>query len=401
MVKSFMNRSIKDSNIVLLEGVRTPFGSFGGSLKNLTATELGIIAAKGAIKKSGIPADRIDSIVFGNALQTSSDAIYLARHVGLGAGIPESAPALTVNRLCGSGFEAIIQAARTLILGEAEFVLAGGAESMSMAPHSSWGLRWGSKLKDDVMVDLLWASLYDPVAGLSMAQTAEKLAEERNINREEVDNYALLSQTRTQDAIRKGNFDEELLTVVDKKGTELLSTDEHPRSDTTIEALTNLKSYFMEEGTITAGNASGISDGAAAMIVTTAENAEKVNAKPLGRIIDWGISGCDPTLMGIGPVPASRKALERANLTLEEIDLIEVNEAFSPQYLAVEKELGLDRDKTNVNGGAIAIGHPLAATGSRLSLTLLYELRRRGLKRGLATACIGGGQGAAIILETT
>ena len=396
-----MNRSIKDSNIVLLEGVRTPFGSFGGSLKNLTATELGIIAAKGAIKKSGIPADRIDSIVFGNALQTSSDAIYLARHVGLGAGIPESAPALTVNRLCGSGFEAIIQAARTLILGEAEFVLAGGAESMSMAPHSSWGLRWGSKLKDDVMVDLLWASLYDPVAGLSMAQTAEKLAEERNINREEVDNYALLSQTRTQDAIRKGNFDEELLTVVDKKGIELLSTDEHPRSDTTIEALTNLRSYFKEEGTITAGNASGISDGAAAMIVTTAENAEKVNAKPLGRIIDWGISGCDPTLMGIGPVPASRKALERANLTLEEIDLIEVNEAFSPQYLAVEKELGLDRDKTNVNGGAIAIGHPLAATGSRLSLTLLYELRRRGLKRGLATACIGGGQGAAIILETT
>ena len=396
-----MNRSIKDSNIVLLEGVRTPFGSFGGSLKNLTATELGIIAAKGAIKKSGIPADRIDSIVFGNALQTSADAIYLARHVGLGAGIPESAPALTVNRLCGSGFEAIIQAARTLILGEAEFVLAGGAESMSMAPHSSWGLRWGSKLKDDVMVDLLWASLYDPVAGLSMAQTAEKLAEERNINREEVDNYSLLSQTRTQDAIRKGNFDEELVLVVDKKGIELLSTDEHPRSDTTIEALTNLRSYFKEEGTITAGNASGISDGAAAMIVTTAENAEKVNAKPLGRIIDWGISGCDPTLMGIGPVPASRKALERANLTLEEIDLIEVNEAFSPQYLAVEKELGLDRDKTNVNGGAIAIGHPLAATGSRLSLTLLYELRRRGLKRGLATACIGGGQGAAIILETT
>ena len=375
-----MNRSIKDSNIVLLEGVRTPFGSFGGSLKNLTATELGIIAAKGAIKKSGIPADRIDSIVFGNALQTSADAIYLARHVGLGAGIPESAPALTVNRLCGSGFEAIIQAARTLILGEAEFVLAGGAESMSMAPHSSWGLRWGSKFKDDVMVDLLWASLYDPVAGLSMAQTAEKLAEERNINREDVDKYALLSQTRTQDAIKKGNFDEELVLVVDKKGIELLSTDEHPRSDTTIEALTNLKSYFKEEGTITAGNASGISDGAAAMIVTTAENAEKVNAKPLGRIIDWGISGCDPTLMGIGPVPASRKALERANLTLEEIDLIEVNEAFSPQYLAVEKELGLDRDKTNVNGGAIAIGHPLAATGSRLSLTLLYELRRRGSK---------------------
>lgn len=395
-----MNRDIKDINIVILEGVRTPFGSFGGSLKKLTATELGIIAAKEAIKKSGITADRIDSVIFGNALQTSADAIYLARHVGLSAGIPNSASALTVNRLCGSGFEAIIQAARLLILGEAEFVLAGGAESMSMAPHSSWGLRWGSKLNDDTMVDLLWAALYDPVAKLSMAETAEKLAEERNIEREEVDKYALLSQTRTQDAIRKGNFDEELIAVVDKNGKELLSADEHPRPDTTIDALSNLKPYFKKDGTITAGNASGISDGAAAMIITTAENAAKANVKPLGRIIEWGISGCDPTIMGIGPVPSSRKALENANLTLEEIDLIEVNEAFSPQYLAVEKELGLDRDKTNVNGGAIAIGHPLAATGSRLSLTLLYELRRRGLSRGLATACIGGGQGAAIILET-
>ena len=395
-----MNRSISDTNIVILEGVRTPFGSFGGSLRKITATELGITAAKGAIKKSGIPADRIDNVVFGNALQTSADAVYLARHVGLGAGVPRSAPALTVNRLCGSGFEAIIQAARCLILGEAEFVLAGGAESMSMSPHSSWGLRWGTKLKDDKMVDLLWAALYDPVAGLSMAETAEKLAEEKNIGREEVDEYALLSQTRTQEAVSKGNFDEEMIAVIDKNGKELLSADEHPRSDTTLKALSNLKPYFKEDGTITAGNASGISDGAAAMIITTAENAAKANLKPLGRIVEWGISGCDPTIMGIGPVPSSRKALEKANLSIEEIDLIEVNEAFSPQYLAVEKELRLDRDKTNVNGGAIAIGHPLAATGSRLSLTLLYELRRRGLSRGLATACIGGGQGAAIILET-
>jgi len=395
-----MNRSISDTDIVILEGVRTPFGSFGGSLRKITATELGIIAAKGAIKKSGLPADRIDNVVFGNALQTSAEAIYLARHVGLGAGVPISAPALTVNRLCGSGFEAIIQAARCLILGEAEFVLAGGAESMSMSPHSSWGLRWGTKLKDDKMVDLLWAALYDPIAGLSMAETAEKLAEEKNIGRKEVDEYALLSQTRTQDAVSKGYFDEEMVAVTDKNGIELLSTDEHPRSDTTLEALSNLKPYFKEDGTITAGNASGISDGAAAMIITTAENAAKANLKPLGRIVEWGISGCDPTIMGIGPVPSSRKALEKANLSLEEIDLVEVNEAFSPQYLAVEKELGLDRDKTNVNGGAIAIGHPLAATGSRLSLTLLYELRRRGLSRGLATACIGGGQGAAIILET-
>ena len=271
---------------------------------------------------------------------------------------------------------------------------------MSMSPHSSWGLRWGTKLKDDKMVDLLWAALYDPVAGLSMAETAEKLADERSIGREEVDEYALLSQTRTQDALKKGYFEEELIPVIDKNGNQLLSTDEHPRPDTTLEALGNLKPYFKKEGTITAGNASGISDGAAAMIVTTAENAEKANVKPLGRVVEWGISGCDPTIMGIGPVPSSRKALEKADMSLEEIDLIEVNEAFSPQYLAVEKELGLDREKTNVNGGAIALGHPLAATGSRLSLTILYELRRRGLKRGLVTACIGGGQGAAIILET-
>ncbi len=394
-----MNRELGNTDIVILEGVRTPFGAFGGALKRMSATELGIAAAKGAIERSGVSPDIIDNVVFGNALQTSADAIYLARHVGLGAGVPQAAPALTVNRLCGSGFEAIIQAARSLVFREAEFVLVGGAESMSMAPHCSWGTRWGLRFKDDKLVDLLWAALYDSIAGLSMAQTAEKLAEIRNISRKEVDEYALLSQKRTQEAQNKGYLKEEILPVADKNGNEILSVDEHPRADTSIEALSNLKPYFKEDGTITAGNASGICDGAAAMIVTTADNAEKENLKPLGRIVDWGISGCDPTIMGIGPVPSSKKALERAKLSLEDIDLIEVNEAFSPQYLAVEKELGLDRDKTNVNGGAIALGHPLAATGSRLTLTLLYELRRRGLSKGLATACIGGGQGAALIVE--
>ena len=390
---------IEGSNVVLLEGVRTPFGSFGGSLSRLSATELGIIAAKGAISRSGLPAEDVDYVIFGNAMQTSADAIYLARHVGLGAGVPQSAPAVTINRLCGSGFESIIQAARTLMLGETNFVLAGGAESMSMAPHSSWGMRWGTRLKDDKMVDLLWASLYDPVAKLSMAETAEKLADVKNISRKEVDEYALLSQQRTAEAQKEGRFDEEIIAVKDENEDEILSVDEHPRAETTIEALSNLKPYFKEDGTITAGNASGISDGAAALLVTTAENAEKRGLKPLGKLISWGIAGCDPKIMGIGPVPASELALKRANLRLDDIDLVEVNEAFSPQYLAVEKELGLKREMTNVNGGAIALGHPLAATGTRLTMTILYELRRRGLKRGLASACIGGGQGAAVIVE--
>lgn len=392
--------TLKETDIVILEGVRTPFGAFGGSLAKITATELGIIASKGAIEKSGISPDKIDNIIFGNALQTSVDAIYLARHVGLGAGIPESTPALTVNRLCGSGFESLIQAARVLILGESEFVLAGGAESMSMSPHCSWGTRWGSRLNDDKLVDLLWAALYDPVAKLSMAQTAEKLADTRGISRQEVDEYALLSQQRRAEAFKAGKFDEEIIPVSNNSGKQLLSSDEHPRDDSSIEALSQLKAYFKEDGTITAGNASGIADGAAAMVLTTAENAEKSDLKPIGRLVSWGISGCDPTIMGIGPVPSSRIALEKAEISLDEIDLIEVNEAFSPQYLAVEKELELDRDKTNVNGGAIAIGHPLAATGARLTMTLLYELRRRNKSRGLATACIGGGQGAAVIVET-
>lgn len=394
-----INSNIARSDVVLLEGVRTPFGSFGGSLSGFSATELGIIAAKGAISKSGLPAGDVDYVIFGNAMQTSADAIYLARHVGLGAGVPQSAPAVTINRLCGSGFESIIQAARTLMLGESSFVLAGGAESMSMAPHSSWGMRWGTRLKDDKMVDLLWAALYDPVAKLSMAETAEKLADVKNISRKEVDEYALLSQERTAEAQKEGRFNEEIIGVRDENEDAILSVDEHPRSETTIDALSNLKPYFKENGTVTAGNASGISDGAAALIVTTADNAEKRNLKPFGKLISWGIAGCDPTIMGIGPVPASELALKRAELTLDDIDLIEINEAFSPQYLAVEKELGLKRELTNVNGGAIALGHPLAATGTRLTMTILYELRRRGLKRGLASACIGGGQGAAVIVE--
>ena len=393
------NSNIGRSDVVLLEGVRTPFGSFGGSLSGFSATELGIIAAKGAISKSGLPAGDVDYVIFGNAMQTSADAIYLARHVGLGADVPQSAPAVTINRLCGSGFESIIQAARTLMLGESNFVLAGGAESMSMAPHSSWGMRWGTRLKDDKMVDLLWAALYDPVAKLSMAETAEKLADIKNISRIEVDEYALLSQERTADAQKEDRFKEEIIAVRDENEDEILSVDEHPRSETTIDALANLKPYFKENGTVTAGNASGISDGAAALIVTTADNAEKRDLKPFGKLISWGIAGCDPTIMGIGPVPASELALKRAELTLDDIDLVEINEAFSPQYLAVEKELGLKRELTNVNGGAIALGHPLAATGTRLTMTILYELRRRGLKRGLASACIGGGQGTAVIVE--
>ncbi|MFQ6617913.1 MAG: acetyl-CoA C-acetyltransferase [Fidelibacterota bacterium] len=387
--------------IVILPGVRTAFGEFGGSLRDFSATDLGVFAAKGAMEKAGVDPAEIDHVVFGNALQTSGDAIYLSRHIGLRAEIPKEVPALTVNRLCGSGFESIIQAVRLINNQEARFVLAGGTESMSQAPHCIWGARWGFRLGDQKLHDLLWTALTDSYSGFSMAQTAENLAERYGITRREVDEYAYMSQMRTRDAINSGKFDEEIVPVKIKtsKGILEFKQDEHPRPDTTVEGLSKLRPYFKEDGTITAGNASGICDGAASVVITTGRIAEDNKLKPLGKIISWGLSGCDPDIMGIGPAPASKIALNKAGITLSNIDLVEINEAFSPQYLAVEREMKLNREKTNVNGGAIALGHPLAASGTRLTLTLLYELRRRGKRYGLASACIGGGQGAAIVVE--
>ncbi len=387
--------------IVLVGGCRTAFGAFGGSLKDLTATDLGVFAAKGALERSHVAAEEIEHVIFGNALQTSNDAIYLARHVGLRSGVPEGAPAVTVNRLCGSGFESIIQAGRLLLTGEAEVVLAGGAESMSMAPHVIHGARWGIPLGKGELTDLLWAALFDPYAGFSMAETAENLAQEYELTREEVDRFAAESQRRAKEAMDAGRFKDEIvpIEIKERNGTRVFDTDEHPRPGTTAEALAKLAPYFKKDGLVTAGNASGIVDGAAAVIVTTRECAERAGAEIQGTLVGWGLAGVQPRIMGIGPAPAARNALEAVGSGLQDLSLIEVNEAFAPQAVAVMKELEIDPARLNVNGGAIAIGHPLAATGTRLTVTLLNELNRRGGGIGLATACIGGGQGAAVVVK--
>lgn len=390
-----------NTDVVFLSGVRTGFGSFGGSLKDLSAIDLGAAASRAAIERSGIPAGDIGHAVFGNALQTSVDAIYMARHVALKAGLPIETPAVTVNRLCGSGFEAITQGAQLILLGETQVVLAGGGESMSQAPHVVRGARWGLRLGPAPLEDLLWESLKDPQCGFSMAETAENLAEKYKLTRAEVDEVAVGSQRRAKQAWDDCVFQDEVIGVpIKKKGqTVEFRADEHMRPDTTLEALASLKPYFKKDGLVTAGNASGIADGGAATVIASEAYAKTHGLKPLGRLVAWGVVGVEPKYMGIGPAPAARKALERAGLTLAQMDLVEVNEAFAPQYLAVEKELGLDRAKTNVHGGAIAIGHPLAASGARITIHLLHALRRAGKRLGLGSACIGGGQGLAVIVE--
>jgi acetyl-CoA acyltransferase 2 len=380
--------------IVVLSAARTPFGKFCGALKDLTATELGVVAARAAMARAGVSPEEIDHVVFGNVLQTSSDAVYLARHTGLKSGVPVSAPALTVNRLCGSGFQAIISGAQLLLLGEADVVLAGGTENMSQAPHVIRGARWGIPLGQGKMEDSLWSALSDSYCKLNMADTAENLARRYGITREQADDFAYQSQMRTKAAQESGRLTEEIAPIAG-----VLNGDEHPRPSTTREGLAELKPAFQKDGVVTAGNASGITDGAASVVLSTAETANRRGLRPLARIVSWGVAGCDPEIMGIGPVPAIKVALERAGLALDQIDLFEINEAFACQYLAVEKELGLDRNKVNVNGGAIAIGHPLGATGARLTATLIHELQRRPARYGVGGACIGGGQGIALIIE--
>ena len=383
-----------DKEIVILSAARTPFGKFGGALKDLTATELGVIAAGAAMERSGVGLEEIDHVVFGNVLQTSADAVYLARHIGLQAKLPKSVPALTLNRLCGSGFQAIVNGAQLLLLGEADFVLAGGTENMSQAPHVIRGARSGIALGKGSLEDSLWSALIDSYCNLNMAETAENLARRYGITRAQADEFAYQSQMRTRSAQESGRLSEEIIVIPG-----VLDGDEHPRPDTTGEILATLKPAFSKDGIVTAGNASGISDGAGAVVLGTAENARQRGLKPLGRIVSWGIAGCDPEIMGIGPVPAIKMALARAGMILDEIDLVEINEAFACQYLAVEKELGLDRKKVNVNGGAIALGHPLGATGARITATLIHELKRRKAHYGVASACIGGGQVIALLVE--
>ncbi|MEQ8277045.1 MAG: acetyl-CoA C-acetyltransferase [Deltaproteobacteria bacterium] len=381
---------------------RTAFGTFGGKLKDLTATDLAVESSKAALAQAEVKPEDVDHVVFGNVQQTSADAIYHARHVGLRAGVPQEVPALTVNRLCGSGFQSVVTGAEQILLGDAEICLVGGAENMSQAPHVVYGARWGLPFgKSPELADSLWASLTDSYCGCPMAITAENLAEKYDITREAADTYALRSQQTWAEANKAGKFADEIVpvTLKTRKGEVQFDTDEHPRGDTTLEILSKLRPVFKKDGVVTAGNASGICDGAASLVIASREAAEKKGLRPLARLVDWGITGVDPKIMGIGPAPAIKKALGRAGLEQDQIDVFEVNEAFAPQYIAVEKELGLPREKTNVNGGAIALGHPLGASGARITSHLVYELQRREGRYAVGSACIGGGQGIAVVLE--
>jgi acetyl-CoA acyltransferase 2 len=390
------------SDIVILEGARTPMAEYNGSFSDVSAIDLGVLAAVEDLRRSGTEPGEIGHVIFGNAMQTSADAIYGARHVALKAGIPKEVPALTVNRLCGSGFESIVQAAHRILLGEASTVLAGGMENMSQAPHVIRGARKGLRLGQGQLEDSLMVSLLDSYCGLYMAQTSDRVAAKYGVTRAEQDAYALSSQQRAAAAWGACRLSEEVVPVEVKAGrkTVRVERDDHMRPDSTLEGLAALPPSFGKDGSVTAGNASGIVDGAAAVVVTSAENAKAKGRKALGRLVAWAVVGVEPELMGIGPAPAARAALAKAGLKREDIGLWEINEAFAGQILGVVRELGLDRETLNVNGGAIALGHPLGATGTRCTLTLLKEMRRRGVRYGLAGACIGGGQGIAVIVES-
>jgi len=396
-----MPLEIARRDIVILSAVRTPFGTMGGALKDWTAQDLAVPTATEALRRAGVAPDEIDHVIYGNVLQTSNDAIYCARHVGLRAGIPMGVPAITLNRLCGSGFQAVVSAAEQILTGQAKAVLAGGTENMSMAPHVTHGLRDGARFgKPPTMKDLLWESLVDSYTGSPMAITAENLAEQHNISREACDAFAFASQERWAAANEAGRFVDEIVPVEVKtrKGPVRFAVDEHPRR-AELAAMAKLAPVFKKDGRVTAGNASGICDGAASLVVADGAWAEKRGLTPIARLVSWGVAGCDPNIMGIGPVPASQRALAAAGLGLDQMALVEVNEAFAPQVLAVVRELGLDHEITNVNGGAIALGHPLAASGARITGTLIHELRRRKARYGLGSACIGGGQGIAVVVE--
>ncbi len=389
-------------NVFIVDGARTAFTSFGGSLANVKTDDLGAATAKEALRKSRISPEDVDHVIYGNVIHSSTNASFLSRHIALKAGVPITVPAMNVNRLCGSGCQSIVSAAQLILLGEANIVLAGGAENMSMAPYANFTARFGrAKMGAVVYEDMVQSTLTDEYIGTAMGLTAEKLASEYGITRVEQDEFALLSQNRATEAQISGKFSEEIVGIEtsSKKGNSVVDKDEYIKPDVTMEKLQKLSPAFKQGGTVTPGNASGINDGAASLLIASEGKVNEMGLKPIARIVSWGIAGVDPSVMGIGPVPAIRKALEAAKLTLEDIDLIEINEAFAAQYIAVEKELGLDRAKTNVNGGAIALGHPVGASGARIVLSLAYELKRRNLTYGIASLCIGGGQGIAMVIE--
>ena len=403
-----MTRKASASNgdgVVFLSAVRTPLGTFGGKLKDFSPVDLAVVASKSAIERSGIAASEIEQSIFGNVIYTTRDSIYLSRHVGLKSGLRQESSALTVNRLCGSGFQSVVSGAQEIMFGDAQVCLVGGVESMSQAPHVTRGLRWGVPLgKSPPLEDALWEGLTDSYVGLGMAETAENLADKYKLDRGCVDEFALRSQQLAKAAWEEGVFKDEVVPVPitnPKSGkVEELATDEHMRPDTSAEKLAALKPVFRKGGVVTAGNASGIGDGAAAMVIASEKLARDRGLKPLGRLVSWGIAGVDPSIMGIGPVPASKAALARAGLSMDDMDLIEVNEAFAAQTCAVERELSLPRERLNVHGGAIALSHPLGASGARITAHLLHALRAQGKRYGLGTACIGGGQGIAVVLES-
>ena len=387
----------------VIDGARTAFGSFGGSLASVTSHGLGVAAAKSALARSNVDPGKIDNVVMGNVIQSHEGAPYLARHVALDSSIPIETPALTLNRLWGSGLQAVVSVTQSIKLGESEVGLAGGAESMSQAPYVSRKSRFGVRMGNDTLVDTLSEALTDNRAGCGMGVTAENLAEKYGITREDQDAFAARSHQQAARATHSGRLEEEIVpvTVKTRKGPVEVTKDEHIREGATQESLSKLKPAFKKEnGTVTAGNSSGINDGAAALVVASDEAVNQEDLEPMGRIVSWAVAGVDPNIMGIGPVPASRLALKRAGLSLDEVDLVEINEAFAAQYLACEEELSLDREKVNVNGGAVAFGHPVGASGARILLTLLYELKRHEKRYGLASLCIGGGQGIAMVVES-
>jgi len=395
------SRAVKDVFIVAAK--RTPFGTYGGKLVQKTATELQVVACEAALSSGGVNPELIDSTIVGNVCPTSKDGAYISRHSALKVGVPISSPAVTINRLCGSGFQSIVSGAQEISVGDSNVVMTGGAENMSQAPHIARGLRFGVRLGLDVpLEDSLWQTLTDWHIQTPMGVTAENLAKKYNITREECDAFALLSQQRWKAAHDNMVFNEELapITIKSKKGAKVFDVDEHPRPETTAASLAKLPPVFSKTGTVTAGNASGICDGAGCVILASESAIVEHNLKPLARLAGYSVAGCDPSIMGIGPVPAIESLLGKCDLQLKDIDILDINEAFASQFLAVQKALDADPEKTNICGGAIALGHPVGASGSRITAHLVHSLKRTGAKYAIGSACIGGGQGIALLLES-
>jgi len=387
--------------VMVVSGVRTAVGDFGGGLKDVPPTELGATVVREALGRAQVAGEEVGHVVFGNVIHTEAKDMYLARVAALDAGVSQNAPALTLNRLCGSGLQAIVSASQSILLGDTDIAVGAGAESMSRAAYLAKGVRWGARMGDTAMIDMMLAALHDPFHNIHMGETAENLAESHQITRAQQDGLAAESHRRAARAIQEGRFKEQIIPIRIKtrKGETVFDTDEHVRADASAEDLGKLRAVFRKDGTVTAGNASGINDGAAAVVLMEGRAAEKRGAKPLGRLVAYAHAGVDPKVMGIGPVPATRAALERAGLKLSDIDVIESNEAFAAQACAVAKDLGFDPEKTNPNGSGISLGHPIGATGAMLTIKALYELRRSGGRYALVTMCIGGGQGIAAVFE--